>query len=485
MKSKKHNKVVLTLIRKNILLLLFFPMVTFAQVGINTTAPKAALDVESTNNGVLIPRVQLIDRTDITTIINPNSGPLEVSTLVYNIAASGVFPDNVFEGFYYWNGVFWTAIEGNRNWKTSGNSIITSPLNPAVYGSSLIPDSENYIGTNNNDDFVVATNKIERMRVKSTSGNIGIGTPNPTELFNVYKNSDQNKSVIFGEARQQTATADWLNIGVKGYGNGSGSYGFGVGVLGMSDPNNTWNSTGVYAQLGTTNPTFSSSFTNNHALVANGNALGNSAMFVGGNVGIGLPLTTNPSNLLHINSATSGPVRIVDGTQADRRVLTSDVNGVATWQPVGIDNIQANLTAVTGISVSYTDTANFIQTGASITLPPGRYAVNVTMLLSTVPGAYTNSNEAFWVRSTFADNNLPNPSPSVYIVGSNLISGNLVPSTLYSLLTGMVVINNNTLSPRTFHYVAGRVVTNNSTRSIAFFGGNYWAENNIIAYRLN
>jgi hypothetical protein len=49
----------------------------------------------------------------------------------------------------------------------------------------------------------------------------------------------------------------------------------------------------------------------------------------------------------------------------------------------------------------------------------------------------------------------------------------------------MVVINNNTLSPRTFHYVAGRVVTNNSTRSIAFFGGNYWAENNIIAYRLN
>jgi hypothetical protein len=107
------------------------------------------------------------------------------------------------------------------------------------------------------------------------------------------------------------------------------------------------------------------------------------------------------------------------------------------------------------------------------------------MLLSTVPGAYTNSNEAFWVRSSFSDSNGVNPSSTPDIIGSALVSGNLIPSTLYSLITGMVVINNTTLANKTYYYVAGRVVTNNSTRSIAFFGGSYWAENNIIAYRLN
>ena len=199
-------------------------------------------------------------------------------------------------------------------------------------------------------------------------------------------------------------------------------------------------------------------------------------------MGIG---TTAPSRTLHVNSTTSGAVRIVDGTQGNGKVLTSDATGIATWQPVGIENYQANLSGVTGVSIPYTLTGNFIQTGASITLPPGRFAVNVTMLLSTVPGVYTNSNEAFWVRSSFSDSAGVNPLSSADIIGSNLVSGNLIPSTLYSLITGMVVINNTTAGNKTYYYVVGRVVTNNSTRTLAFFGGNYWAENNIIAYRLN
>jgi len=45
-----------------------------------------------------------------------------------------------------------------------------------------------------------------------------------------------------------------------------------------------------------------------------------------GNVGIG---TNNPSTNLHVN----GSVRITDGSQADGRVLTSDADGLASWQP--------------------------------------------------------------------------------------------------------------------------------------------------------
>jgi hypothetical protein len=48
-----------------------------------------------------------------------------------------------------------------------------------------------------------------------------------------------------------------------------------------------------------------------------------------GNIGIG---TASPSTKLHVVSTTSGAIRIVDGTQQLGYVLTSDGNGVGTWQ---------------------------------------------------------------------------------------------------------------------------------------------------------
>ncbi|MHC4156776.1 MAG: hypothetical protein ACYST6_17920 [Planctomycetota bacterium] len=47
----------------------------------------------------------------------------------------------------------------------------------------------------------------------------------------------------------------------------------------------------------------------------------------GSNIGIG---TTNPSETLHV----AGSVRIADGSQAQGSILTSDANGVASWQPL-------------------------------------------------------------------------------------------------------------------------------------------------------
>ncbi|MEF9476666.1 hypothetical protein OWR28_01895 [Chryseobacterium sp. 1B4] len=44
-----------------------------------------------------------------------------------------------------------------------------------------------------------------------------------------------------------------------------------------------------------------------------------------GNVGVG---TVNPANKLDIRSATRGAIKIVDGTQADGAIFTSDANGV-------------------------------------------------------------------------------------------------------------------------------------------------------------
>ena len=53
------------------------------------------------------------------------------------------------------------------------------------------------------------------------------------------------------------------------------------------------------------------------------------------------------------------------------------------------------------------------------------------------------------------------------------------------MLTGTVVINNATAGNKTYYYIAGNVVTHNTNQNITGFGSTYWAEDNIIAYRLN
>jgi hypothetical protein len=568
-------------------LLLFLPMIAFSQVGVNTTTPNAMLDVQSTNNGVLIPRVALTSITDAVTVVNPAGGALQTSTLIYNTATAGVNPNNVIPGFYFWNNTTsrWIALSGSTDWSLNGNTAITSPATPATYGTSTIATTENFIGTKDNNDVTVATNNIERIRVKNTTGNVGIGTANPSEKLHVYQSSDANKSSIYSEASQFGSLLDYQNIAIKGYGRGSGAsqFGIGNGVMGIGDTANSYFATGVYAHLGTTAPVLTNT---NQALFANGNGLGNAGIFMGGNVGIntqtptlakfqvdgmigntsalfrgnsttsqgismvadwpgiyfnsyyngairqmsnsGYPTiintdqssgglvfqttnvanttsgatiasvpvrmtisgagnvgigTTTPSRLIHVNSATSGAVRIVDGTQASNRVLTSDATGVGTWQAVGINNVVGALGAI-GETINYLQ-GPYLQTGAVINLLPGKYAVNVNMLMARFPIVLTQANSFFWVRSTFSDSSGINPTPSADIVGSNLISGNLPGSSYYSLLTGTIIINNTSAFPKSYWYVAGNVVTDNTIGYITNFGSSFWAEDNIIAYRLN
>jgi hypothetical protein len=571
---------------KNLLFLfIFFPIITIAQVGVNTTTPNAMLDIQSTNNGVLVPRVALTSITDAITVVNPAGGAIQTSTLVYNTATAGVSPNNVIPGFYYWNNATsrWIALMGSNDWNLNGNTAITTPSIPVTYGTSTIANTENFIGTKDNNDVTIGTNNIERLRVKNTTGNVGIGTANPSEKVHVYQNSDTNKSAIFSEVRQINTGTDYDNIAIKGYGRGTSGWGFGNGVMGIGDTANSFFATGVYAHLGTTTPSLPST---NQALFANGNGLGNAGVFMGGNVGIntqtptlakfqvdgmignttslfrgnsttsqGISMvadwpgiyfnsyyngairsmagsgfasiintdqssgglvfqTTNvgnpasgtaiasvpvrmtisgagnvgigaptPSNLLHVNSTTSGAVRIVDGTQATGRVLTSNATGVGTWQEIGINNVVGYISNV-GVTINY-NTGLYLQTGSYVSLPPGRYAVNVNMLMARASLVISPNDSSFWVRSTFSDSGLPNPSPSGDIIGSDLISGNHPGTSYYSMLTGTVIINNPGPFSKNYYYVAGNCVSANTTQNITGFGSTYWAENNIIAYRLN
>ena len=73
---------------------LFFPITTYAQVGIGASNPheSAKLEVRSTNKGLLIPQIALTGSSDVTTIASPAT-----SLLVYNTATTS----NVTPGYYY------------------------------------------------------------------------------------------------------------------------------------------------------------------------------------------------------------------------------------------------------------------------------------------------------------------------------------------------------------------------------------------------
>lgn len=214
---------------KKLLFLLLLSNALFSQVGIGTTTPNVSsiLDIDSSNLGVLIPRLSLIDIYDNTTPIN---NPTQ-SLLIYNTNPFVVNGNG--EGYYYWYYFQWTKLFDANNpipqyWTKSGSSLFPTTLsdnigigtpspstklhlvstssNPVIFdgGSNLfISFAENglyrgYFGsyTGNPEDIELGTysgnlgavhlttNNTPKLTVIN-NGNVGIGTPSPTEKLDI------------------------------------------------------------------------------------------------------------------------------------------------------------------------------------------------------------------------------------------------------------------------------------------------------------
>lgn len=113
-----------------------------AQVGIGTTTPAAQLEVSATNQGILIPRVELTSLVTASPILNPQGGALVTSTMVYH---TGV--NSINAGYYYWDGTKWQGIgkadenKGLQYYVFSGNgaspNVDKSNFNLTLVGSGL------------------------------------------------------------------------------------------------------------------------------------------------------------------------------------------------------------------------------------------------------------------------------------------------------------------------------------------------------------
>jgi hypothetical protein len=115
---------------------------TYAQTGIGTTTPNASakLEVSSSTQGFLPPRIALTATNDNTTIKNAAGTSITPATglLIYNTATTGTAPNNVVPGYYYYNGTVWVQISNGLivDSKTAGFTLSSSDNNKVIIVTS-------------------------------------------------------------------------------------------------------------------------------------------------------------------------------------------------------------------------------------------------------------------------------------------------------------------------------------------------------------
>ncbi|MBX2828377.1 MAG: hypothetical protein KTR22_09445 [Flavobacteriaceae bacterium] len=162
-----------------------------AQVGINTTDPEGMIDIVSTNQGLLMPRVALTDTTVEAPVLNNSSkGPdLANGTMVYNTNTV----NDVFPGYYYWETDRWIRTDGR------GKQFITVTL-PAL--------------VNNNMDFSLTTSNhyidIFRLdRTPNTDVDIsGIDGGVHGKTIQIYNLSDTYQITMLSESNSPASNAE-------------------------------------------------------------------------------------------------------------------------------------------------------------------------------------------------------------------------------------------------------------------------------------
>ncbi|MES2798700.1 MAG: tail fiber domain-containing protein [Bacteroidota bacterium] len=338
--------------------LTFFVSTALAQnVGIGTATPAASakLDITSTNSGLLVPRVALT----ATNAAGPIAAPA-TSLLVYNTATSGVAPNNVTPGFYYWSGAAWQRFDTGSNpgpdWKITGNT-----------GTAA---ASNFIGTTDAIDFVTRTNNAERMRMTS-AGNLGIGI-GMTAPFNKVDISAAARSGIHGAGipLYVTGTLGAGSAGAVGvefrHDNGTQGIGFGFNTI-YAAGSNANQDLGMSSK-GTGNLNYTTNAAQRMIILGSN-----------GNVGMGL---TNPGYGLELNG-TFGYGNGTAGTYRSRTETRNDAGQIATQ-------------------------SGFYETSAPVNYPAGatswwhlidtRHSNNGNNYAMQIAGSFFDQN--FWVRKT-------------------------------------------------------------------------------------
>lgn len=161
----------------------------FAQVGINTTTPSldAILDIESTDKGMLVPRVSIPDLNAIA----PITGGATESLLVYNT--------NIItgKGFHYWSGSQWVSL------KPTEKNIYTD--NGSLNGNREVSQNSNTMQFSGD----VGRNALTIKRT-SNSTETGIAFRNSGNFYDasIYMESNPNSGLVIASGTNQSLVED-------------------------------------------------------------------------------------------------------------------------------------------------------------------------------------------------------------------------------------------------------------------------------------
>lgn len=257
--------------------LLSLGLPALAQVGINTEQAQATFDIVGSpsnagkHDGVIAPRltgVQLKAKNYTTA----QTGAIVYVTSV-EAAPSGQTVDVVSPGYYYFDGTRWGSLSGS--WRTVGNAGTTAAT--ATLGTNI--GSGNYLGTNDGQNLVLATQKNVK-GILDTNGTLQGGNSNsatgPYASFtwgsnNILTNSTSS-NIALGKDNSVSAQGNFLavaiglnntaNNGAKVIGNNNNATGannlvFGnlntvTGLTGLTVGNNHINSGGIAIGSGNT-----------------------------------------------------------------------------------------------------------------------------------------------------------------------------------------------------------------------------------------
>ena len=154
----------------SVLLILFSIQNHKAQVGIGTVFPEGALDLNTTTQGLVFPRIALTASNVESPIINPNGGGLEEGTTVYNTSLTTNGTDDVYPGIYSWDGSIWApqfVMSDYKKFEQTGGCYRTTIKES--YGDPNPSDVDNIAGITN-QTFTPKYTGTYKVEVKTNFG---------------------------------------------------------------------------------------------------------------------------------------------------------------------------------------------------------------------------------------------------------------------------------------------------------------------------
>lgn len=175
-----------------------------------------------------------------------------------------------------------------------------------------------------------------------------------------------------------------------------------------------------------------------------------------GRMGIG---TTTPVTKLHIKApTTTQSIAIRDGNERKYKLLTSNDQGVGTWQFQGVSMIKGNLSPLGRtylvadliLDPSAPDDPPLYPLDGTIVLPPGRWCVYSNFLSNTTGATDTDTFASYtWIRLSYSD--IYGGAPSEDIKGSGRWTSGPVYAIPNGVIQGFNIILNETSENKTYY----------------------------------